>query len=140
MSTPTFLGTGLMRPLRRDQKNDFASGGGVDLVASCIGQVLGTKADTARSPGELPWRTDFGSRLHLLRHRNHTAALDDVALVYVVEALRRWEPRVSVTSASVERTTNNRELIVRVRFNVVDRGGRIVITDQQATVPVAIAA
>jgi phage baseplate assembly protein W len=133
---PSFLGQGLLRPFRRDQKNDFAADAGVNLVVACVGQVLGTKADSPASPGELPWRTNFGSKLHLLRHSNNADLSVGLATVYSKDALKLWEPRAQVTAVSVEPSVSQREMRVRVRFNVVDRGGRTVLQDQQAVVTV----
>ncbi len=99
-----FLGFGLVHPLVRDQQGDFAAKGGVELVRSCVSQVLGTDCsnDGGSSQGELPWRPEFGSLLRLLRHRNMDAVLRHLAKVYVVEALGRWEPRVKVTGFRLE--------------------------------------
>lgn len=139
---PTFLGNGLFRPFRRDQKADFAAGTGLDLVKAAVGQILGTKADSAAGPGEIPWRTDFGSRIHLLRHKN-IDAVTDLATVMIQEALSKWEPRLRVVRVTVVRSDDQRErrqLILRVRFNVVDSGGRTVLANQDVAVPVNLPA
>lgn len=136
---PSFLGQGLLRPFRRDLKSDFARSSGAELVVACVGQILGTRADSALSPGEVPWRTDFGSRLHLLRHGNNNEARNALATVYVKEAIAKWEPRAAVTAVTVEPTADQRVLQVRVKFNVVDRGGQTILSDQQAVVPVQTA-
>jgi phage baseplate assembly protein W len=133
---PSFLGQGLIRPFQRDLKNDFASDSGSNLVVACVGQILGTRADSAAGPGELPWRTDFGSRLHLVRHRNNNDVANNLATVMVQEALTAWEPRVTAVTASVEPTSNPRVMQVRVKYNVVDRGGSTILADQTANVPV----
>jgi uncharacterized protein len=89
-----FLGFGLLRPFRRDQKADFAAAGGGALIRSAVGQILGTVGSSDFTQGELPWRTEFGSLLHLLRHQKNDRVLQELARVYVVDALKRWEPRV----------------------------------------------
>lgn len=137
---PAFLGTGLLRPLQRDAKNDFASGTGVELVGACVGQVLGTRATSAGGAGELPWRPEFGSRLHLLRHKNNRADLGALALVMVGEALRRWEPRARATRAEVLPSGSARELRLRVVYDIVDRGGRTLASDREATASVPLSA
>lgn len=133
---PAFLGKGLLRPFIRDQKSDFATGDGLALLESCIGQTLGTKGQSVHGPGELPWRTDFGSRLHLMRHRNNTAALQAFASVAVQEALDAWEPRVRVTDVKVLPTANPRVLVVRTLFDLVDRSGRVVLRGGEVAVPI----
>lgn len=137
---PAFLGNGLLRPFRRDVKNDFASAAGVALVSSCVGQVLGTKASSAAGVGEVPWRPEFGSRLHLLRHKNNRDTLGDFAVVLVEEALRRWEPRARVARAEVLPGADDRALNLRVVFDVVDQTGRLLAAAQDVTVPVPLSA
>jgi phage baseplate assembly protein W len=103
----SFLARGVVRPFRRDEKNDFANGTGSALINARIGQILCTRCDSVRGPGELPWRTAFGSRLHLLRHRNKSQALQDYARVLVIEALSRWEKRVQVTDVVILDATSS---------------------------------
>lgn len=121
---PAFLGSGLLRPFLRDQKNDFAAGSGADLVAACVGQVLGTKRTTPNGTGELPWRPEFGSALQELRQQNNDDVLGDLGVVYVGEALRRWEPRARVTSVTPRRNPDGSALVLDVRFDVIDARGR----------------
>jgi uncharacterized protein len=116
-----FLGFGLLRPFRRDQKADFAAAGGEAVVRSAVGQILGTVGASDFTQGELPWRTEFGSLLHLLRHQKNDRVLEELARVYVVDALRRWEPRVVVTSVQVMREQQDGEnvLAIRLRYNLI---------------------
>lgn len=100
--TPSFLGRGITRPFRRDQKNDFASASGADLVYACGEQVLGTRATSPLGSGELPWRPEFGSKLHLIRHRNINPTTKELARAWASEALQRWEPRLRVQDISFE--------------------------------------
>jgi phage baseplate assembly protein W len=89
--------------------------------------------------GELPWRTEFGSLLHLLRHQRNDAVLQELARVYVVDALKRWEPRVVITSVEVTRERQDSEnvLAIRLRYNVIDRnvpGNNVLIEGVEQTV------
>jgi phage baseplate assembly protein W len=102
-TAPAFLGFGLLRPFRRDLKADFAADGGEAVIKSAVGQILGTMGASDFTQGELPWRTEFGSLLHLLRHQKNDGVLQELSRVYVVDALKRWEPRVLVTSVQVSR-------------------------------------
>lgn len=104
----------LLVPLRRDQKLDFASGTGDDLLASKGRLVLGTIGASGTSYGEIPWRTSFGSPLQLLRHKNNAELLVDLADTYAREALERWLPGVEVTT-SVERVNDALRLRVKLR-------------------------
>jgi len=104
----------LLVPFRRDRVRDFASGTGYELRLAKILQALLTEGDTPQGSGEMPWRTAFGSGLHLLRHRNADAVLRELARVRAQDALRRW-----VTSAAplrVEALEESDALGIRVRL------------------------
>jgi phage baseplate assembly protein W len=123
-----FLGFGILRPFRRDEKNDFANAGGLRLLDVRLSQLLATKADSTAGPGELPWRTEFGSRLHILRHRNNSDALSELAAVIVAEAVERWEKNVVVVDVTAERVSvkgspRERTLLVRLTYKIVDQSG-----------------
>lgn len=123
---------GLLFPFRRDAANDFASGSGVELILGNARQILGTKCTSPGRPGELRWRSNFGSLVSLLRHRNNNPALAELARLHVVDALRRWEPRLRVTSVALERVP--RGLNLRCRVDIVDPnapGNRVLVADEQ---------
>ncbi|MBI3184814.1 MAG: GPW/gp25 family protein [Myxococcales bacterium] len=133
------LGNGLLRPFRRDAKSDWAAAGGEALVRSSVGQVLGTMAASDFTQGEVPWNTSFGSLLHLLKHQKNDAVLQELARVHVVDALKRWEPRVRVTSVQVSRERQNGEnvLSIRVRYDLIDRqvpGNNVLLAGLEQTV------
>lgn len=131
-----FLGFGLTRPMRRDRKSDFASAGGLALVQACVGQILATGCSTDTAQGELPWRTEFGSRLYQLRHQNNNDVLAALAHTYAVEALQRWEPRVRVKGATIsrEKTPGGGEnvLAISITYDVIQAntdGNQVVARD-----------
>ena len=134
-----FLGFGLLRPFRRDRKVDFAAAGGEALVRSAVGQILGTMASSDFTQGELPWRTEFGSLLHLLRHQKNDAVLQELARVHVADALKRWEPRVQLTSVQVTRERDRGEnvLAIRLRYNIISAntpGNNVIVAALEQTV------
>jgi hypothetical protein len=134
-----FLGFGLLRPFRRDRKADFAAAGGEALVRSAVGQILGTMASSDFTQGELPWRTEFGSLLHLLRHQKNDAVLQELARVHVADALKRWEPRVQLTSVQVTRERDRGEnvLAIRLRYNIISAnvpGNNVLLADVAQTI------
>jgi phage gp46-like protein len=116
---------GLLAPLRRDRKRDFASGTDDELLASAVTQVLATEAATKGTSGELPWRTAFGSALHTLRHQNNDTALAELARVYVRDALRRWVLEAQVVGVTVERVGD--AVTLRVRFRAGGPSRELVI-------------
>lgn len=137
----SFLGQGLLWPFRRSQ-SDFATASGVALVKSAVAQIVGTRADTGRTAGELPWRTDFGSWLHLLRYTNQDVLFEDVAVVYVGDAVRRWEPRARVKAVELLESADaqSTQAILRIVFDVVTENApnnAVVASSQVADVPLA---
>lgn len=105
--------TNLLIPFRRDKKHDFAIASGGMLLGSKVRQVLLTEGSTPRSSGELPWRTNFGAGLGLLRHRSVGNGMRELARVRVRDAIHRWLPGVTVLRIDVEATEDL--LTVRVR-------------------------
>jgi phage baseplate assembly protein W len=105
----------LLIPFRRDKKRDFAVGSGEALLASKVRQALLTEGATARSSGELPWRTNFGSGIALLRHQNNDAVLKELARVHVRDALKRWVPGAELVKLTVEQDGPALMLHLRVR-------------------------
>ncbi len=134
---PSFLGNGLLRPFRRDEKQDFANGGGVLLVVSAVGQILGTRAASEANQGELQWRPEFGSLVHLLKHRNNNAILRELARTTSMEALDRWEPRANITGfgtntkkSSGETRDDILELVFRIGVVQENAGGNDVLVQE----------
>jgi phage baseplate assembly protein W len=144
LATDAFLGIGLLHPFRRDLKSDFASGTGADLVSSNLRQILGTKGGTDRRPGEVRWRSRFGSQLHTLRHASNNPAFQELARLYVVDPVRRWEPRARIKRVELERLESGtkRGSQVHVRYDLVDAsaGQRVIERDVTVSLPVGLTA
>ena len=115
-------GFGILSPFQRDRKRDFAAGGGAALLRSAVEQILGTRASSDFVQGELPWRPEFGSLLFLLRHQKNDVALQELARVYVADALARWEPRIELRAVSVSRDgADGNRLEIRLSYDVVQQ-------------------
>lgn len=117
------VGRGLLRPFQRDAFRDWANSTGGPVLASSVGQILGTMSNSPLASGELPWRPEFGSNLYLLRNRQNDGTLADLARTYVVDALARWEPRVRVLGAQIKRMASNNDktqnvIFIRVRYEI----------------------
>ena len=109
---------GLLLPVQRDQKQDFANGTDAEVIASNVEQILGTRCSDGTVPGELPWLGAFGSLLYKLRHQLIKPVIRYQARAYVVDALARWEPRVRVVAVRVDEEP--RKLIIRTAFIIVE--------------------
>ncbi len=122
MSSPfaAFLGTGLVTPFQRDVKNDFANDSGLNLIKSCVGQILGTRARNGTTKGEIEWRSDFGSLVFTMLHRKGRL-LNELARVYVTDALAKWEPRVQVATVQLFWTPTKNLFVIGLRYDVIDR-------------------
>jgi phage baseplate assembly protein W len=127
IDTAGALGRGLVRPFRRDGASDFANTSTAELLASNLGQILGTVCSNDLTGGELPWRTEFGSLLHILRLRNNDAALAEEARAYVVDALERWEPRIELVAVAVEQDVLTDRLLIRIRWRPRTAGSEPVV-------------
>jgi phage baseplate assembly protein W len=94
------------------------------VIRSAVGQILGTVGSSDFIQRELPWRTDFGSLRNLLRNQTNDHILQELARVYVVDALKRWEPRVMVTGVQLTREQRNGKnmLAIRLKYNVISTG------------------
>jgi uncharacterized protein len=99
------LGTGIATPFRIGPSG-IQTAQGVEKVLMCVSQVIGT------STGKLPWRCKFGTRIPRLRHMNNSNGLQTLARVDIGDALRLWEPRVTLRRvAAAPRTDANRNLL-----------------------------
>jgi len=117
------LGRGVVRPFRRDDRNDFANAEGLALVQSCVGQIIAMRGSTEFVQGELEWDPDRGSLMHLLRFKQNTLVTQELGRTYLVDCLRTWEPRVIVKNARVTREAgpNGEEtvLLIRLLYDVI---------------------
>jgi phage baseplate assembly protein W len=120
---PDILGFGLLSPFIREAA-DFSNAGGIDHLESMIAQVLGTMAGSDYTVGELPWRSDFGSLLHFLRHRQNDDITAELSRVYVEEALAKWIPQIQLVDV---RTTRKKDLNgeysvleLRITYNLIN--------------------
>jgi hypothetical protein len=141
------LGRGILRPFRRSDKRDFANAEGVELVKACVGQILGMQGSSERSEGELEWDPERGSLVYLLRHQKNAIVLQELGRAYVIDALRKWEPRVSVKAVTITREIIDGEetgFLIRLRYDVISTnvpGNEVLFSDvtQEVTLPLTTA-
>lgn len=125
VSSPASTKRGILIPFRRDQKNDFANGGGKAIIRSHLEQILGTRAGNGVMQGEYRWRSSFGSLLELIRHRTNSPMTRELARSYVVDAVGRWTKTIRVTDVDlVELPALPNVLVIRVWYEITRNGIR----------------
>lgn len=131
------FGRGILFPLRRDGKGDFLTSNGPNGIRAMVALVLTTVARSgSEALGEVPWRTEFGSILPLLRMRNNDAALRAQAKMEVIEALARWIPAIQINDVIFEKG-GRYKMICKVLYDIVDTtGSRVVVPGITAAVPI----
>lgn len=131
------FGRGILRPLRRDSSGDFQNGTAGDLLKSAVALVLNTTCSSKSTAGELPWRTEFGSIIELLRLRNNNVVLKHLAEHYIADALRKWIPSLRLTAVVTQPGAKLDRVVVRIRYDVVDPSGtRVVVPGLETSVQV----
>lgn len=90
-----FIGHGLAFPLQMDPKGSVALATGERDIEQAVRIVLGT------APGERKMRPEFGCRIHELVFAPRNATTEGLAILYVQQALDRWEPRIDLQEVSV---------------------------------------
>jgi phage baseplate assembly protein W len=109
------IGRGILCPFRRDGKGDFANSGGLDVLRSDVGELLGVQAATQTEPGELAWDMDRGSNFLPLKHRGlHSTMLEALADQSASSAIIKYEPRARVIR--VQTTTEEETLRCHVTY------------------------
>jgi phage baseplate assembly protein W len=72
-------------------------------------------------PGERIMNPDFGCRLRMLHFENLTDTLKDTMTNVILDAIERWEPRVTVTADDIFIQASNEigsSVSIRVAFKV----------------------
>lgn len=137
INTAGLFGRGVLFPLRRDGKGDFVSSNGPETVRASVALVLTTLCRSGADVlGELPWRTEFGSIMPLLRLRNNDGALRMQARIEVIEALARWIPYIRINDV-IFQPGGRYKLICKVLYDIVDSvGTNVVVPGLTTAVPI----
>lgn len=120
---------GLILPFDRNGISDFANATGRALISSAIQQVVATRATSAHEIGEVPWRSAFGSVIHLARHQNNTIVLEESVRQWVLDSFARWLSFVRATDIRIARVKdpdgNETIMVVRIAWIVPGTGGEV---------------
>jgi len=97
--------TGFPNP---DQWN-FNRGEDIEMLASSVKMLLTT------SKGERVMQPEYGTNLRLILFELQTSGIEGLVQQEIVDALTRWEPRVTLQFLTVERN-GDREITVQASF------------------------
>ncbi|MBI5788695.1 MAG: GPW/gp25 family protein [Candidatus Schekmanbacteria bacterium] len=102
-----FLGKGIKFPFQFNviggTETSVAVSEKYEHINESLQQILAT------SPGERVMLPEFGSRLRELLFEPNNAVLKTLARVYVIDAIKRWEKRVTVKEVYVDDSPQNLE-------------------------------
>lgn len=111
------FGTGVICPFQRDGKGDFVNGGGLRLLASDVKELIGIMGPTRTQPGELPWRTEIGSRAMAMKHRRmHPEMVRATADQMVSATVRKYEKRVTPGQTEIEIEPLSTTMVVKFSY------------------------
>jgi phage baseplate assembly protein W len=97
----TVASYGMTFPQRLNGKGFFEFTGDIQLLVRCsIYQILGTRI------GERVMEPEFGSRIHELIFEPIDQICISLGRVYTIQAIERWEPRVSLNDVDVRVNTD----------------------------------
>ncbi|MBI5876498.1 MAG: GPW/gp25 family protein [Chloroflexi bacterium] len=108
-----FIGAGWAFPPRPDGRGGIATASDDEKIKQAIWIILGTPI------GQRVMRPTFGSRLHELVFAPLNAETMGMAEMFVIDALKFWEPRIEVTDV-VARTDRRKPamLLIDVQYSI----------------------
>jgi phage baseplate assembly protein W len=111
--TNPIIGCGWHFPPRLDERGTIALTSDSDEIEQAIQIILGT------APGQRVMRPEFGCRIHDLVFAPNDLGTAGKVARYVREALRRWEPRITVNQVEVGPDPNNPAcLLIDIKYRV----------------------
>ncbi len=113
-----FLGVGLSFPLKVED-GKVAMSGYEESVRQSIMLILGT------AKGERIMRPDFGCGLQELGFSVNDTSTASLAIFYIEEALKKWEPRIELISVDVGADNNEGDkLNIGIEYRVITTNTR----------------
>jgi len=110
---PSFLGKGWRFPVDINRNGTLAMSADEDLIRESIIIILGT------APGERVMRPTFGCEIHDLLFAPNNTTTAGLAAHYVVEALRKWEPRIENIEADADPSPDQpNKLLINISYTV----------------------
>jgi len=118
MAEQIFLGVGWRFPVQlatdEDGKERMAVSRYVQSVEESIRVILGT------ARGERVMRPDFGANLNRLTFSPNNTSTAGLAIFYVQEALKKWEPRIELLNVDAGPDKSDADtLLITIDYRIV---------------------
>lgn len=113
-----FLGVGLSFPLRVDG-GKIAWSGYEESIRESIILILGT------AKGERIMRPDFGCGIQELEFSINDTSTASLAIFYIEEALKKWEPRIKLISVDADADSKDADrLNISIEYRIITTNTR----------------
>jgi len=106
------LGKGFAFPLQINARKGIKESRQAQKIRESILIIIGTQH------GERLMRPNFGCNLKSLAFAPNNAATANLALYYVEEGLKTWEPRISVEGVVVNNENTKARLMIHIRYRI----------------------
>ena len=93
----------------------------IELINESISRILNTKAwNPSNDTGGERWaELDFGSRLSEIPFEPNDMTTVSLTKQYIIEALGRWEPRITIIDVLVQQDIDNHKIMATIFYAVV---------------------
>lgn len=109
------IGTGLRAPDSFNTVNGKVRyNTGVERINQSINHILGTRL------GERFFVPEFGCRIYELIFEPNDDILRDLLIIYIKEALTRWEPRIKVLEVDPVVIEGGNEVPIHITYNLIN--------------------
>lgn len=103
---------GLVLPVAKWSGGYFTTRSTKDLIRSSVRMILHTRL------GERVMLPEFGSRLHELAFEPMDDILKQLARTFVIDAITRWEPRVTLRDVKITTDSDNSRFGIVVVYTI----------------------
>jgi phage baseplate assembly protein W len=118
MAEHMFLGVGWRFPVQVVTDEDGAERIGISKYVQSVEESIRVILGTAR--GERVMRPDFGADLSRLTFSPNNTSTAGLAIFYVQEALRKWEPRVELLDVDAGPDENDANtLLITIDYRII---------------------
>jgi len=107
-----FIGRGFDFPLQLGGDGKFRLVTGNDKIKASLRAILSTPV------GERIMNREFGCRIHEINFENQTPATTALAQFYVMQAIQRWEPRITVEDDGVEVAYDEADVYISITYTI----------------------